>query len=208
MFRFEFGYPYGSCYTEPDIRYLTARSKSLSFNNMRFRENADWMGVSSRYPDSKHRADILESMYFVESEGSYRSRVGTRLADRNGEPFFYRWGDSVSFTLRAFFAGRDWNKKERCIRYSCDGKCFICKAQIGAKREPYWDKLNEGVILNLGGNRFEVICEDCWKRWRKIIWAGRMPYIKGGTPYVYCCRSEDLISLTRFILANSSKQQY
>ena len=163
-FRFEFGYPRCSCYTEPDIRYIARRSRTLAFNKKKFDKSSRWLGVSGEFPGSQ--PDVLERLYRRPGckdpstgmpNGLLKMRVGTASIDSNSEPLFFREGRIVCFTVRAVFAGRSDTALQETVKACCDKQCLVCGARISTN----------GLCTALcfhGSHRIEVMCIECWKR--------------------------------------------
>ena len=205
MFRFEHGYPYSSCYTEPNLRYLANKSRSLFFNKEKFTKYSLWMGIDLQNI-SKKMADRIQSMYGVKNKDyqfldkrygfayACYNRVGTRFSDVNDEPFFYRQNNDVIFSIRAIFAGRDHDKKIKSLRESCDAKCLVCGTRIANKKEFHDRNLRGGISLRMDANRFEIICKKCFLKWIKFN--GRPTY---GSPENLYINMEEQISFVRFI---------
>jgi len=220
-------WPYSSCYTEPDLRFLVAKSKSLSFNRERFVTNSSWMGCCIDPIDRKH-ADHIESKYGnVERNAKHVGDIqwwglsGTRLSDQNSEPFFYRLPsrinngcEFVAFTIRAIFAGRVDNKICNSLRESCEAKCLVCNAPIIHERDQFYDnRINGGVILVTDNRsswddnthrRYEIICNDChskWKGYHRNANADGWDEINRS----HILFTEELISFTRFFLKHNKE---
>jgi hypothetical protein len=202
MFRFEFGYPYSSCYTEPDLRYLAAKSKSLSFNRSRFVSNSGWMGISKTL-QTKRMADIVESKYFIDRKPGFLSKVGSNLGDYNHKPFFKREENWVVFTVRALFAGHDDDKRSQSLRESCDAKCFVCGARIESEGSRLTDSIYDGVILDFNTHRYEIVCDDCYWGWMRTDRPWIKRYELTGYRTVRYVDVESQISFTRFVLNHS-----
>src|SRR6056297_1208052 len=129
-FRFECGYPCSSCYTEPDIRYVAARSRTLTFNKEMFLKEAGWLGVTSLELEHKCRdkvkiKSLLERLYKSEEcedpFNTFGCKIGTAVYAQNFKPFFCVTDyDGVFFTIRAVFAGRDDSRLAQTVSLCCD----------------------------------------------------------------------------------------
>ncbi len=207
MLDFEYGYPYSSCYTESDLRYLASKSKSLFFNQDRFLKNAGWMGIDI-HCDNKDQADAMESIYYVKNGSSYWNHTGTKVSSENCDPFFYRWDNVVCFTIPAIFAGRDIHRRVTSLRESCDGYCFVCGAKIENEHEEKWvyNCIHAGVIMDFQGERVEILCGDCFNRWANYnnhlnkYYSDWGYYREGNINQVCRLQTKDQIAFVRFIL--------
>ena len=177
-FRFELSYPHSSCFTEPDIRYIARRSRTLTFNKERFDQESRWMGVEGEF--TGRQLEVIERFYCQPEckdpstgmpNGLLKMRVGTAIHASNSEPLFFREGRMVYFTVRAVFAGRSDTALQEAVEDCCDKQCLVCGARIPA---------NEicTVLCFHGSHRMEVMCIECWKRtfrgadrdWRPFVW--------------------------------------
>jgi len=123
------------------------------------------MGVRQDFENQYH-GDVLEQIYFVKNKTDYGNCVGTKLSDTNNDPFFYRWEDSMAFTIKAIFAGRDYDKRLQSLRESCDATCLVCGCEILADVEDRWNYLETGVMIGFScDDRAEMLCVNCYNKW-------------------------------------------
>jgi len=211
VFRFEYGYPLSSCYLESDLKYMASKSRSLSFNHDRFIYNSRWMGVRFWHINQRY-ADWIEARYAVDTKYNFGAYMeGSAVGKANSEPFFFRVGNDVFFTMRAIFAGRDRGTRIWSLRESCDAKCLVCNTKIRSEMDFYnKNRVNGGVVLDTNSERFEIVCNNCFGKWRKHQNPYRYQNCLHNRPSeddfgwnYYLCPNEQ-ISFTRFFLQASA----
>jgi len=189
MFEFEYGYPCCSCYTEQDLKYLASESKSFVFNKDKFSDHSGWMGIRE---DGKQLSDAIEKRYFVKNKKDYGNYTGSALYQENRDPFFFRWGDEVCFTILAIFAGRGDDKKTSSLKQACDVKCFICDAKESRRF----------AVLDFKCDRFEAICSNCYEKWVKFRTGSNVNETDWWYNRYLRIDTKEQIQLIRFVVKN------